>query len=267
MDAIFDLDSPLTRSRGVSHESGDLEFAYDWGLELSTRMPVARALELAKWARISFGQEVQLENDYLSSPSRQLSPLAEYTELSEEEDRFAQPLRELQEALAVLQQASDSNATRSSGVGEQDTAFAGPIADLQKALTLMTPQMPSLEEYDAEDAFAGPIADLQNVLAQLSSPESSLLTTADIETESADESFIEPVADLEKLLTAQSDISQIDLDQASPHERNELKDTPVLLTDNVVTVQTNYVGIGLASVALQHGSQSLRSSVWRKYAG
>lgn len=144
----------------------DLEFAYEWGLEMSNRMPVAHALKLALWASrsrrrgtVDEGEEQFASHKHGSTDVKEsgedagggtpsLSPSCNAADSADLDDEdFLAPLAELQDALAVLQRVSSQ---RSAGVEDhiEETSssmeaevggFDAAIADLQRAIAQMSP--------------------------------------------------------------------------------------------------------------------------------
>jgi len=173
MDTSFH-DSAYATSNGDAPGVHDLEFAYDWGLGLSGRMSVERALQLARWAAGAAADGTG------STTASETTPLA-----NESDDRFVAPLAELQDALAVLQSASLERGPASRGANS-GTAFSTSIADLQEVLKSMggadAPSESSVsvghrvasaaEVKDASEviepsAFDAPIHDLQKASAAM----------------------------------------------------------------------------------------------------
>lgn len=150
----------------------DLEFAYDWGLEMSNKMPVAHALKLALWASrgrrtgsVDEGDEQDSGTGAREgvegagagtsslSPTRNVALLTEGGEVHTDMDGedFSAPLAELQDALAVLQRVSSQRSSRGENHTEEASlsvevdmgGFETAIADLQQAIAQMSPPQPT----------------------------------------------------------------------------------------------------------------------------
>ncbi|CAK9116364.1 unnamed protein product, partial [Durusdinium trenchii] len=119
----------------------DLEFAYDWGLELSGHMSINRAMRLAQQARqrsIKMGKR-KIEEDELA--------------------HFDVPIADLVDALKVLKAASEEEVPL-----EDLGSFDAPLADLQKVLAELVPEAPPFGDEGFEDA----IASLKEVVTMMS---------------------------------------------------------------------------------------------------
>mmetsp|Transcript_23897 Transcript_23897/g.66426 ORF Transcript_23897/g.66426 Transcript_23897/m.66426 type:complete len:570 (-) Transcript_23897:66-1775(-) len=201
LDGSFDstqLEAPVTGRDAVGH---DLEFAYEWGLQLSGQMSVKRVLSLARLA--SQVAKRQDEIPLSRPPPANVFPDAVASATSgtaatanaDAKRLFLDngmvlnlegPLAELQGALQVLQEASafqQKTSQRTPSVECFDT-FDQPIADLQRVLDNLQ-EAPSAQRQstrysgdaaavidDARDLrdFEAPIENLQQVLLQLGQP-------------------------------------------------------------------------------------------------
>ncbi|CAE8635746.1 unnamed protein product [Polarella glacialis] len=158
-------DSPDELAEGNESDEGseeaagqldDLEFAYDWGLQLSGRMSVERALQLARrWAAGAEGGmeavSTEAESDENGDEQRGSAPKEAADDAAQDEEHFEVPLADLMDALAVLQGASAARAA------SNETASRRPGEEA----------MPKAEEVQDTDEFESPVADLQKVLARL----------------------------------------------------------------------------------------------------
>lgn len=122
----------------VGREVSDLEFAYDWGLQLSGHMSVQRALELARRvsaaaassndiAQCKGGIKGEEEGSARSSAVLGSAVIVQSDEPESSEAVFEAPLAELQDALAVLQHAEKNH--------QQEVSFDAALHSLQHALT------------------------------------------------------------------------------------------------------------------------------------
>uniref|UniRef100_A0A7S4Q1U6 Uncharacterized protein n=1 Tax=Alexandrium monilatum TaxID=311494 RepID=A0A7S4Q1U6_9DINO len=200
-DARFDLDDGAAEqaapARGSEAAGSDLEFAYDWGLGLSGRMSVARALELARWAARTAGTAG--------------TPPPQDAEAPSPDDQFEGPLTQLQGALAVLSEAAARRTAEAVAEGQpphEDASFDEPIASLQLALSRMTspvaeePEEEVAEDHDDSDlqAFELEIENLQKAIQRMSikrERESELPVPAEAEELNA---FAAPIAELQQAL-------------------------------------------------------------------
>lgn len=115
----------------------DLEFAYEYGLEATSKMSVERALHLAEWAaRLSSRGSSRESHRHHSKSAR-----------TQAEESFKPHLAELESALAVLRSAKRSGSS-SRVVSRQGSGFQ---------------RRPGLEEFEQ------PVAQLQQVLARIQS--------------------------------------------------------------------------------------------------
>lgn len=148
-----------------SGENGQLEFEYEWGLELAGRMPVSRALQLARWAASTSCQQQELDDPGPDTvPAGEARPhRARSTEL--DEHAYDAPIAELEDALRVLQEASARNQQL-----DPLSEFDEPIADLQALLdSFCDPDGSAPTEVTAEaDDFSMPVAALQEAISRLS---------------------------------------------------------------------------------------------------
>lgn len=188
-DARFDLaDGSPEHAEEEEHAqaaAADLEFAYDWGLDLSSRMSVSRALELARWAAQTSASASAQASDPGEGFSRQATTMSAHSE-----DIYEGPLADLQRALEVLSGAAARRAAEAPATGsdaqedaEDTSAFDGPIANLQAALLWMgqsqePQQTPELAEEDpveeeqegtSLEAFELEVQNLQQALRRMSS--------------------------------------------------------------------------------------------------
>lgn len=164
-----------TRDDPQASQADDLEFAYDWGLELAGRMSVERAMQLANWAATRCRQADEAKSSgelrvEMASPMRTLSGH------DADETRFEEPLQELQAALSILQ--TERAVSGSAGDEPRDASeFDAPLSELTEALATLSRQASGgaaaakAEDPDHGDggsAFAKPIADLQDIIMRLS---------------------------------------------------------------------------------------------------
>lgn len=179
MESSMSIEEP---KREEHYEANDIEFAYDWGLELSTKMSVGRALQLARWAAARGSKSV-------GGPEEQVSETAVSSNDADEQS-FEVPLADLQDALSVLQKASTARLLEAcmpadSKISPDPTdlsAFQAPIQGLQQVLLELGGGRPKLDQAipahlareisdqgNCEDlsAFQAPIEDLQKVVLRL----------------------------------------------------------------------------------------------------
>jgi len=227
-DARYNLDDGVPEAA-----TSDLEFAYDWGLDLSGRMSVARALELARWAARAAGAGPALEGAAGGSEEATLAPDAS----NAEDLSFEGPLAELRRALLVLSGAAGHRVSGEEAAQEEAdvTSFDEPIANLQLALSrlgqssqeLPRPAQAPLEPasevlYESEeqeerslDAFETEIENLQQAISWLSSKrEDSFEQPALAEAEELD-AFAGPMAELQEALAKLSAV------EGAPHTESE----------------------------------------------
>eukprot|EP00930_Biecheleria_cincta_P061536 TRINITY_DN47103_c0_g1_i1.p1 TRINITY_DN47103_c0_g1~~TRINITY_DN47103_c0_g1_i1.p1 ORF type:complete len:535 (-),score=99.92 TRINITY_DN47103_c0_g1_i1:49-1629(-) len=190
MESSMSTDEP---KHGEYEAANDLEFAYDWGLELSTKMSIGRALQLARWAAARGSNSVSGPEDF--------ALVTEGSSINADEQSFEVPLAELQDALSVLQNASAVRRSGASMPADRKicpeptdlSAFQSPIQELQKVLLELGGRGPKLGQVipahlassnsnqgHCEDlsAFQAPIEDLQKVLLRLGGGNSPELAPA-----------------------------------------------------------------------------------------
>merc|ERR1712150_290513 len=149
----------------------DLEFAYDWGLNVASRMSIRRALELAKWAsdKCFFPDSDGFYDDHLKELNFDAGGI------KSDETMFEAPLADLQAALDILQRGQDE----SSGVANDTPDFSKPVAVLQNALDRLkatkkdqpSPSKATCIQHSPSPSkvldFEAPLMELENVLAHL----------------------------------------------------------------------------------------------------
>lgn len=182
---IDTIDSPPRKarrsSRGRQSVGNDLEFDYEWGLELSTKMSIERALHLARWAGAALGNQAKLGSNV--SVSREAgSPAKTMTEaLSETADKaLAQPLELPANSLDVSLQDGALGSDGAVALAAEEDPYAEPLAELQDALAVLlrassSSNQQTLEAAELQDAdsFDAHIADLQRACAILEDMPSS----------------------------------------------------------------------------------------------
>mmetsp|Transcript_42073 Transcript_42073/g.116210 ORF Transcript_42073/g.116210 Transcript_42073/m.116210 type:complete len:546 (+) Transcript_42073:65-1702(+) len=189
---VYDLagsfDSTQLEASVRDADGHDLEFAYDWGLQLSGRMSVERALSVARRAAHDYNRP---EEGLLSRQSTASgSPVTADADAREPppdggmQPYFEGPLAELQAALHVLEEASTSRRKLSQETLSEEyfDTFDQPIADLQSVLDNLkeAPGARRRRTSDSVDAvvandkdfkdFEAPVENLQQVVLQLGQP-------------------------------------------------------------------------------------------------
>lgn len=151
VSSIYQLDpgsdeSPEQPEKAATDAKDDIEFAYDWGLELSRRMPIERALQLAQWSRSP------PESDAMPG-EQDAAPRVEQQESDEDGALFETHLAVLSEALSTLLREKEKADTTVQK--EMPDPFSAPIADLEKALATLTLR------------YSKPVAELEAALATI----------------------------------------------------------------------------------------------------